>query len=43
MESIRYTINSEKTDDSSCYKLEKIVFNSNSAILDIDATYIIHL
>jgi hypothetical protein len=41
MESIKYTVNSEKTSISSCYRFEKLEFKS--VLLDIDATYIIHL
>ena len=33
----------ESTNDSSCYRFEKLVFDSNSALLDIDATYVLHL
>jgi hypothetical protein len=40
MESIGYM---DSTSDSSCYRFEKLVFDSNSAILNIDATYVIHL
>ena len=41
MESERYM---ESTDDSLCYRFEKLEFNnSNSALLNIDATYVIHL
>jgi len=40
MESKRYI---ESTGDSSCYRFEKLEFDSNSALLNIDATYVIHL
>jgi hypothetical protein len=41
MESMRYMDNNK--DNVSCYHLEKLVFDSNSALLNIDATYVIHL
>ena len=40
MESVMHI---ESTNDSSCYRFEKLVFDSNSALLDIDATYVLHL
>jgi hypothetical protein len=40
MESIGYM---GSTSDSSCYRFEKLEFDSNSALLNIDATYVIHL
>lgn len=40
MESIGYM---DSTSDSSCYRFEKLEFDSNSALLNIDATYVIHL
>jgi hypothetical protein len=40
MESVMHI---ESTNDSSCYRFEKLVFDGHSVLLDIDATYIIHL